>query len=183
MNITLPIWVGLALLTPAIQAATPDTPPLSGEQQDACSAILCLSSTLGGRLAECVPPLRRYFSIQLKYWADTVSARRGFLEQCPTDMAGRGAYLSALAAGAGRCDAATLNRELLLSQTVQVCSGSGRYQTCQPVEQFQIGNRLPAYCQAYVNHPYTDLSLRYVGTPKWQTAKDFRLHPAGQWVD
>jgi hypothetical protein len=62
------------------QAAEP--PLFTGDKKLACEAVLCLAAT-GTRPGECLPSIRRYFSINLKRWSDTVKARANFLAMCP----------------------------------------------------------------------------------------------------
>ena len=83
---------------------------LTGDQKDACEALLCLST--GKRPSECTPPLRRYFSITDKKAWKTRAKRRDFLGLCPevkTDHK-TGTLADAIVNGADRCDAKSLNR-------------------------------------------------------------------------
>jgi hypothetical protein len=139
---------------------------LTGEPKLACEAILCLSS--GTRPSECLPSIAHYFGIKMSKPWKTVEARLNFLNQCP--VVGQSAEMkslaSAIANGAGQCDALALNSAL----AVVVDDGMGGYFYSS------IGNRMPDYCGAYINHPYTDLSStgpRYVGKPE----------RGGYWVD
>lgn len=135
---------------------------LSGDTKLACEAILCLAA--GNPPHECDPALRRYFSIHKKKLSDTLKARRRFLELCPTTNADAQmkSLVRALASGAGRCDAESLNRGRLGS----FVAGFGMY----------ISDQLPAYCTALANHLYTDVEgnmPRYVGVPE----------RGGHWVE
>lgn len=128
---------------------------LSGDEGSACEAILCLST--GGPPSECMPSLRKYFSINLSKPWKTIQARINFLKMCPTsnDTPQMGTLVEAIGHGAGRCDAASLN------QTLMVWSGgdSGDY---------YISDQMPSYCSAYFDHEYTDIDgtqPRYVGIP------------------
>ena len=125
---------------------------LTGDTRLACEAILCLSSSV--RPGECNPSLDRYYGINKKKWSDTVKARKSFLNLCPTASADSRmqSLVNAMASGAGRCDAASLN--------VTLSSGDEYGST--------ISNRMPDYCGIYYNHEYTDLidSMPvYVGVP------------------
>lgn len=75
--------VAVALSSSAAFAAPPtiDMSEFTGDVKLACEAILCLPSS--ARPAECNPSIQRYHSIKRKKWADTVSERRKFLQQCP----------------------------------------------------------------------------------------------------
>lgn len=131
---------------------------LQGDQKYACEAMLCLSS--GKRPSECEPSLRRYFSIKARKPGDTLRKRRNFLKMCPETNNDRktGTLADAIAYGAGRCDAKTLNRTM-------------RYRIDLANEEWveAIGNRMPSYCADYYSHEYTDFNdelPRYVGIPE-----------------
>lgn len=101
----------LCLLTPAQQTSCldVDTSVLTGTTKLACEALLCLSSNV--RPSECTPSLNHFFSITRKEWSDTLSARKAFLNLCPASSeVGMPELVDAIADGAGRCDAASLNR-------------------------------------------------------------------------
>ncbi len=133
----------------------------------ACEALLCLSS--GTRPSECCHHCRATSaSISGSFRR---RSRRGltFLNLCPVsnqtpEMA---ALVSAISRGAGRCDAPSLNRMLVIWNSWD----EGH---------FVISDRLPHDCSAYVSHTYTDFSTtipRYVGTPErggyWVEARDY----------
>jgi hypothetical protein len=129
---------------------------LTGDAKLACEAILCLSS--GQRPEECSPSLHRYFSINPRRISDMSRLRRNFLNLCPTandTSTQMPSLVAALAAGAGRCDAAALN------MTLAVYIGGGD----RGDGEYTILNTLPAHCAAYINHAYTDLpGPAYYGT-------------------
>lgn len=160
-----PILVGAALAAlfgaPAAYAAD----QLTGDTKLACEAILCLSS--GQRPEECNPSLRRYFSINPRRISNMIRDRRNFLNLCPTandQSTQMPSLVAGIAAGAGRCDAASLN------MTLTVYNGGGD----SGDGGFYIMNTLPAYCSAYINHAYTDLpGPAYYGT----------MGVDGRWVD
>ncbi len=115
--------------------AGPDVEVFTGEERDACEAILCLSS--GERPEECTPSLRRYFSIKAKKPWKTIRKRKNFLKKCPSgSYEGRETHLSALAQGAGKCEMATLLAELNVSYP-------------------PYSKEMPAYCATLVDHAYT----------------------------
>ena len=66
--------------------------------------------------------------------------------------------VSAIANGAGRCDAQALNAQLMTQYSTDSNS------------EYSISDAMPAYCAAYTSHAYTKdlLSSRavYVGTPE-----------------
>ena len=124
---------------------------LTGDTKLACEAILCLSS--GQRPDECQPSIERYFGINKRKMSDTIKARIDFLRGCPASEDSEVKELtSALANGAGRCDAESLN--------------SGGF-----VFGFNngISDVVPSYCNTYYSNPLlTDLVPnlpRYVGSP------------------
>lgn len=57
---------------------------LTGDVRTACEVVLCLSSPKGKSIAECQPPLRKYYSISARKWKDTVRKRKNFLKLCPS---------------------------------------------------------------------------------------------------
>ncbi|WP_298236562.1 TrbM/KikA/MpfK family conjugal transfer protein [uncultured Azohydromonas sp.] len=147
---------GICLVGPA-QAQTLFT----GDTRLACEAIMCLSSSQGSNESACQPSLERYFSIRKRKLRDTIRARHDFLNQCPDAQKSDGmrTLVSALAAGAGQCDAANLNTLGYLG--ISPITG---------VEVLMISNVMPAHCTAIYTHPNTayprdQLLPRYVGVP------------------
>ncbi len=160
-------WVAIAAITvtgAACQAQAnpgalpmPDTALLTGDVRLACEAILCLSS--GTRPSECTPSLKRYFSITHRKLSRTITARRNFLNLCPASRQDDNMHslVNAMANGAGRCDAENLNATL---STNHGSDGTPSRRT---------SDAIPAHCNAYATHPYTDLSTytaKYVGLPE-----------------
>lgn len=140
---------------------------LTGDTRLACEAVMCLATSK--RPSECEPSLRRYFSISHRRLSDTIRDRANFLRQCPASDSTpeMTSFVNALANGAGRCDAASLNVVL------RVAGG-------RDDGDVYISDKLPDYCAAYVTNSYTDLSAaipKYVGTPErggvWVEAKDY----------
>lgn len=130
---------------------------LTGDQKDACEALLCLSSS--ERPDECRPPIHRYFSITHRKPHKQIEKRRNFLKMCPAvdDDEQMPSLVNAIVNGAGRCDLASLNQATKYQclrfrdrETGEIHRGS-----CNP--------SLPSYCSAYYNHAYTDIAK-----PKWQ---------------
>lgn len=163
-----------------------DAPLFTGDVKLACEAVLCLSS--GTRPSECAPALSRYFGINKKFWSDTVNARKNFLQLCPASSdAGMPELVNAIANGAGRCDAAYLNKFLYETKRQERCSGSGKDPSCWYETYYRIKNELPSYCRAYINHEWTDLNstLRYEGTPEWIKEDSVAgwNNSGGRWVD
>jgi hypothetical protein len=145
----------------------------SGDVKLACEALLCLSS--GVRPAECAPSLARYFGISYRYLSDTIQGRLNFLQLCPTSQqtSQMKALTSAIANGAGRCDAGTLNQQLARQVQRQVCppqnySGYRNYDDdgCYYETITVIDNTKPSYCVSYDGHSYTyNVGATYVGDP------------------
>lgn len=129
---------------------------LTGDTRLACEALLCLAS--GTRPTQCAASIIRYFSISFRHFSDTIRGRMNFLNLCPAgnQTPQMQSFVSAIANGAGRCDAASLNVEL------QTWIG-GRVDG-----EVVISNVLPEYCSAYLANQYTNLgglTPKYVGSP------------------
>ncbi|WP_241081404.1 TrbM/KikA/MpfK family conjugal transfer protein [Achromobacter xylosoxidans] len=165
----------LLLALPAAASAVAQTPPkievLTGDEGDACAALLCLAGAKPP--SECDPALSRFFGIKKKKLSDTLDARQDFLAMCPSVGAvpGLSELAKALARGAGRCDAGTLNQTL--SRTVGTGGDAGTSGT-------YISNVMPTYCAAYILHEYTNFKgdmPRYVGKPEedgfWAEANNY----------
>lgn len=165
---------------------------LTGDAKLACEAIMCLSSA--NRPSECNESIHRYFTIQAAKPHLTMQARRNFLNQCPSsNEEGMPQLINALANGAGRCDAAELNRLMRATYQVKVCkqkkavqpagSVGSRSETertkqepeCRMVTKSYIRNAKPAYCAAYHQHGWTTAgdAVRYEGEEK----------NGGRWVN
>lgn len=150
---------------------------LTGDTKLACEALLCLSS--GTRPSECNESIRKYFSIKHKRMHKTLSARRDFLNLCPRDQSqNMNSLVNALVNGAGRCDAAELNRMGQATYTVKkyVRAGKGGNEGWyDDVKVSYIRNTKPAYCAAYFDNEWTTAAenVKYVGEEKY----------GGKWVD
>lgn len=116
---------------------------LTGLVKLSCEAILCLST--GSPPNECSPSLTHYFDIDFDDFSDTIDARINFLNLCPVSAQTpqMQSLVQAIAHGAGRCDAASLNTTLL-GYTAGFGAGC-------------ISSTKPSYCSAYEGHEYTDL--------------------------
>lgn len=156
-----------AALTTSIPVSAQDV--LTGDTRLACEAVLCLAT--GNRPSECMPSLQRYFSIWRRDPRDTIRDRINFLNLCPASnqTPEMSALVHAMAHGAGKCDAQSLNREL---ESWSGNSDNGYISI--------IDNNMPGYCKAYTSHAYTDLAStipRYVGIPKrhghWVETRDY----------
>lgn len=159
----------LPALPPAAWAQTPGQfDLLTGDKKLACEALLCLSS--GVRPGQCDPALSHFYGIKKKKLSDTLDARHDFLKLCPSSNQTKemASLADALARGAGRCDAGSLN------------AGLGAWRGTSDDGYPIISNKRPGYCNAYVSHEYTSFDddlPRYVGTPEergyWVESKDY----------
>ena len=194
------------LATPtATSSITPSGQTLEGLPGLACQAILCLSSSL--QPSECTPSLNHYFGIQIfnKHgldWGATVAARRMFLGMCPaSDAPGMADRIDAIANGAGKCDAQSLNSAFAATSFRYRKKSTGIWGS-DDATNFDVEsiptvsqNILPRYCVTYNEHAWTyELSVKYVGDPLkggyWVNAKDFEPAQArwqaehnGQWAN
>lgn len=174
----IPFLLSGVLLFPSSGLAADE---LTGDTKYACEALLCLSS--GIRPGECSPSLGRYFGITRKKWKDTLNARRDFLRLCPVSSdPGMPSLVEAIVNGAGRCDAAYLNRTLARRVQIKVCDEKKKpywysredYNPCHYETITVIDDRLPNYCVKYSEHDYTwKVGVRYVGEKL----------KGGKWVD
>lgn len=136
---------GLLAAIAAPSAYAEDT--LTGKVKLACEAILCLST--GSPPGECSPSLSEYFSIDFEDFRDTIRGRVNFLNLCPVsgETPQMKSLVNAIANGAGRCDAASLNATLVTYSGIGM---GGIGEGC-------ISSTKPSYCAAYEGHEYTDL--------------------------
>ena len=148
----------VAFLVGALNPAPAQAQQLSDEESLACQAILCRGgAALGVNPVQCVPSLKRFFSISFRFFIDTLRGRINFLRLCPIssrtpDME---AYIQAVANGAGRCDAASLNTELLIVT-------GGEYAVSY------IDDHYPDYCVQYTSNKWLNIggtTPKYVGKP------------------
>jgi TrbM len=142
------------------------TQTLDGDTGTACEAVLCLAG--GGGPSECTRSITKYFSIWDKKPWKTIEKRINFLNLCPSSKssAKMETLVNAIGHGAGKCDAASLNRSLT----------SYRYNPDTGEQEVYISDQMPGYCSSYINHDFVDvkaLSPSYVGEP----GKD------GRWTD
>lgn len=135
---------------------------LDGDAKLACEALLCLAAS--ARPSECLPSIRRYFSISFRRFGDTLRGRLNFLNMCPiVSQPHMTAYKNSIIHGAGRCDAANINQANFTS----VGDGDS-----------YIGNVMPTYCVAYYGNGLQQAAAPvYVGTPMqgghWVEAQDY----------
>ena len=103
----------ILLTTWVMSTAHADSSELTGKVKLACEAILCLST--GSPPGECSPSLSEYFSIDFDDFSDTIKGRINFLNLCPvsSETPQMKSLVNAIAHGAGRCDAASLNATLI----------------------------------------------------------------------
>lgn len=164
----------LPTLVAIIMTTLPGRPILAANQSEgdeklSCEAILCLST--GQRPGACAPALERYFSIKKRKLADTIRARKSFLEICPTGSKDNSlaAVIDMIVHSAGRCDATALNAELSVAKTNS---------DMNTWSNFVIGNQLPHYCKALevANGGLGGALPVYIGVPEnggfWAAPED-----------
>jgi hypothetical protein len=140
---------------------------LTGDTRLACEAILCLAT--GVQPAACTPSINRLYSIVLRNWSRTLSARKAFLGLCPTGS--NDPLLASLrdniAANAQRCSPSQLNMAGGAERRTQ--DEDGLYQPGRGVSEYiPIPREMPFQCEAYFNHPYThNLRPVYIGQPEY----------------
>jgi hypothetical protein len=101
-----------------------------------------------------------------------IEKRKNFLQMCPaSNEPNMPSLVSAISKGAGRCDAADLNRYGKYTYEVW----QGRRNDRRLVKKTAYRNTKPSYCTAYFQHEWTVLgnTVRYVGEEK----------NGGKWVD
>lgn len=151
---------------------------LSGDETDACGALLCLAHGAGRGESDCQGYLRRYFSIKFTRPDKTFEARRDFLSMCPTEedpvftQQGKPALINAIAKGAGNCDAAYLNslNKAYYDKKI-VDKGWNKWNSDDDTVRIErveyIKKELPGYCQVYAENEYTENVVpAYVGVEK-----------------
>jgi hypothetical protein len=124
--------------------------PLTRDQEDACGAILCLSSST--KPSECASYLTRYFAIKIfKHgsfnWSKTVKARRHFLEICPIDEKEKDRNLD------------TLVNDILPNQRGNCTADELNAMTDKSHGKIRTINKLPTYCEKLAKHSYTDFKV------------------------
>lgn len=136
--------------------SSPQGPALSDDEQDACKALLCLSS--GSRPTECDPAVQRYYDIKRRLTTDTMKARLDFLKMCPTakDDSTVSSLAKAISQGAGRCDANTLNAALAFELWVPNpdyydAGGDAGGMGSPGFYVSAIKDVMPSYCTTYYN--------------------------------
>lgn len=166
-----------ALLAPLTASA--DDNVLTGDVGLACEAILCLSTS--ARPSECNSAIKRYFSIKLKRPHKTIQARKDFLNLCPSSKeTNMPQLINALANGAGRCNAAELNK-------------IGHYVGSREDRRFVISTVKPSYCTEYENHPLTNVTTAKLmpvyctrtvgGNTLWSKSRTEKYQCGQKWVD
>lgn len=164
-----------ALIGSAVSAQT----LLDGDERLSCEAILCLSS--GERPSECTPSLNRFFSISARDAWKKIEKRRDFLNICPAaHEPNMPALVSAIAAGAGQCDAEFLNRNhtRLVTWYETVWVGGDAETERKKRTRVEILSNKPSYCAIYEGHAYTNLyNTIYIGTPEnggfWSDSENY----------
>lgn len=108
------IYASMLLLSLASIPSVQAQEALQGDEKLACEALLCLAAST--RPTECIPPIRRYFSISYRRFSDTLRGRLNFLNLCPVvSQPNMSSLKNAIVNGAGRCDAAAINQASYVS--------------------------------------------------------------------
>lgn len=160
----------------------PTAHALSSDAEDACGAVLCLSSST--RPGGCAGYLDRYFDIKDKNPAKMVRKRLNFLNLCPTshETPEMQALVSAISQGAGRCDAQflnTSNKKTITYREYERQYEDGNYKYYWVTKKKEvIDSKAPNYCSIYQNHEFTDLATaKYVGDEfnggRWVAPADY----------
>lgn len=149
-----------ALLTSHLFAAD----LLTGDTKLACEAILCLSS--GDRPPECKESINKLFSITSSTAANTIAARRDFLNLCPTDADDDIEFTnlrdSVLVNLNDPCAAENLNTNIS-TQT-----------TDHGTKQYQVSATVSETCEALINNEYTSIIPIYTCNQNiWYTQEDW----------
>lgn len=134
-----------ALTAAMLFSASIQAEELTGKVKLACEAILCLST--GSPPNECSPSLSEYFSIDFDDFSDTIQGRLDFLSLCPVSgqTPQMKSLVNAIAHGAGRCDAASLNATLV------TYSGTGM----GGIGEGCISGTKPSYCTTWEGHEFS----------------------------
>jgi TrbM len=158
-------WLACAVLSTCLAAPNVHAQAqLDGDEKLACEALLCLAAST--RPAECLPSVRKYFSISFRLFSDTLRGRLNFLNLCPiVSQPNMASLKSALVNGLGRCDAASINQA---NYQGDIDSG------------FVVGNVMPEYCSAYYGNGMVQTPMPlYVGEPQygghWVEAQDYAV--------
>lgn len=175
------------LLASSLAAIPAPAHALTGTAKLACEAVLCLSSSV--RPGECTPSLTHYFKIDFKKLSDTIKERKNFLNQCPWDGGSAlvpdltrqqmASLIDAISRGAGLCDAEYLNTHNVTYEKYGEHVYVGGDAETEYVTKYRklVNNWKPDYCEIYENHEFTDLTVKYIGSPKedgfWVDGKDY----------
>lgn len=149
---------------------------LTGDTKLACEAILCLSTST--RPSECVPSIRKFFSIKAKKPWETIALRRNFLNLCPTDNADIKDPVFAelknevLVHMDTDCSPEYLNTRLDKRGYHEHYGEHGRSRFV--IEEIRIKPDLPRYCQLLMQHQYTDVNLKNVCGGKYYRFEDWQ---------
>lgn len=167
---------------------------LTGDTKLSCEAILCLSS--GTRPNECAPSISRYFSISFDDWSDTISARRNFLNLCPTgniqDHSLNTLKNEVLVNMKTDCTAKYLNSkqetiQKAITRTDATKCGTndrGKALTCTYEEtHYRVSTRIPNYCKALMQHEYTDKKFKYTCNKEYLPLDKFKASNQNCWVE
>lgn len=145
---------------------------LTGDIRLACEALLCLSSDT--RPSECTPSLERYFAIHYRNLSDTLDARLDFLNLCPSSKS-LPQLTRTIARGAGRCDAASLNKIGRRTKNGDFIISSTKPSYCIDYEQLTrqtLTKSEPIYCTRWESVTFGKAKIeQYKCGHKWVDVK------------
>lgn len=153
----------------------------TGDKRLSCEAVLCLASAL--RPSECMPSIRRYFSIKFSKPHKTITARRNFLNICPTS--GTSESQKKILADAGIDITENDKTYQSLKETIvhlpHDCSALSLNNTIQKQKDckdctvyYRIAPTAPHQCQALYRHSWTKINPVYIGNGSWSTKRPTR---------
>ncbi|EAL8904139.1 hypothetical protein D0B03_07475 [Campylobacter upsaliensis] len=152
---------------------------LGGQQGDACGALLCLAGGVSG--GACAPYIAKYFAIKLKKPHETATARRNFLNLCPTaSLSGSDKKFdqwqnTILPNVDGACTKEELNRAEKSKtplRTEEQYDSKGNVKIVS-IYGYRI-NPLPTHsCQLLMNHEYFSKSIHYTCSKEFYEENDW----------
>ena len=148
---------------------------LTGDTKLACEALLCLSSPT--RPSECMPALRKYFSIHFKKAWKTVQARKDFLNLCPAGSSSKEmlSQVNSLSQIDGYCTTQELNSniEKIQSGSYKSCNKDGNNCTEIKIYSYRISPKMTRNCQILTSMSYNDYNFKYTCDGKFYTKEDW----------
>lgn len=149
---------------------------LKGDTKLACEVILCLSSS--SRPKECIPPIKRYFSIRIKHhghfsWWRTLRARKNFLNLCPVGDMDNNADFTNLRDNIilhvkEDCTKENLNKRVEVKTVKEWTKNSyNSNYGYNDVAYFRIDTKPTESCKLLSGSPYTAIRPEYTCNKEW----------------